>query len=184
MPGDDQNTLPRPPPSFKLPTFTPTQAEIWVTIHNITDNHRKMLEIRMALTQEVCARIAQITTGHTNNDYVKLTTYLRKYDTRTDVQKLRAMVAKRPMGDKTPTEHLHALRLEFVTKPETLPLLKRIFEDRLAPHIAALIASENIMDIDTYADWASELYVLYKPVTQTTVAKIATPEVHSAIRNP
>ena len=36
---------PCPTPSFKLPIFTPTEAEIWVamvedafTVHNITDN--------------------------------------------------------------------------------------------------------------------------------------------------
>ena len=80
-------------------------------VHGITNNRRKMLEIRMALTQEVHALTAHLTTGHTDADYVKLTTYLRKYGTRTEVQKLRAMVAKRPIGDKTPTEHLHALRL-------------------------------------------------------------------------
>ena len=64
------------------------QAEIWVTmvedaftVHNVTDNRRKMLEIRMALTQEVRALTAHLTTGHTDNDYLKLTTYLRKYGT-------------------------------------------------------------------------------------------------------
>ena len=81
-------------------------VEVAFTVHNITDNCRKMLEIRMVLTQEVRALTAHLTTGDTNNDYLKLTTYLHKYGTRTDVQKLRAMVAKRPMGDKIPTEHL------------------------------------------------------------------------------
>ena len=76
-----------------------------------------MLEIRMALTQEVRALTAHLTTGHTNDDYKKLTTYLHKYSTCTDMQKLRAMVAKGPIGDKTPMEHRHALRLEFGTKP-------------------------------------------------------------------
>ena len=147
-------------------------------VHNITDNRRKMLEIRTALTQEVRALTAHLTTGHSDMDYEKLTTYLRKYGTRTDVQKLRAMVAKRPIGDKTPTEHLHALRLEFGTKPEALNLLRRIFEDSLAPHIAALLASEKLLDIDTYADRANELYILDEPNAQTTIAKIiATSEV-------
>ena len=91
-----------------------------------------------------------------------------------DVQKLRAMVAKRPIGDKIPTEHLHALCLEFGTKPETLTLLRRIFEDSLAPHIAALLASEKLIDIYSYADRANELYVLYEPNTASTVATIAT----------
>ena len=123
----------------------PTQAKIWVTmaedafdVHNITDNRKRMLEIRMALTQEVRALTAHLTMGHSNEDFKKFTIYLKKYGTRTDVQKLRAMVAKRPIGDKTPTEHLHALRLEFGTKPYTLALLRRIFEDSLSPHIAAL----------------------------------------------
>ena len=86
------------------------------------------------------------------------------------------MVAKRLIGDKTPTEHLHALRLEFGTKPETLPLLKHIFEDSLAPHIAALLATDNLTDTDSYADRASKLYILYEPIT-SKVAKIATFEV-------
>ena len=131
----------------------------------------------MALTQEVQALTAHLTTGHTDNDYLKLTTYLRKYGTCTDLQKLRAMVAKRTMGDKTPTEHLHALHLEFGTKPETLRLLKRIFEDSLAPHIAALLASDTITDIDTYTDRATELYILCEPNSTNTIAKIATSEV-------
>ena len=105
---------PHPPPSFKLPLFTPTEAEIWVNmvedtfmVYNITDNRSKMLEIRMALTQEVHALMAQLTTGHSDDAYQKLTTYLRKYGTSTDMQKLRrVMVAKRPFWDKTPTEHL------------------------------------------------------------------------------
>ena len=184
MPGKDQDAPPRPLPSFKLPLFTPTQAEIWVTmvedtfaIHKITDNRRKMLEIHMALTQEVRALTAHLTMGHTDNDYERLTTYLHKYGTCTDVQKLRAMVARRPIRDKIPTEHLHALHLEFGTKPETLTLLRRIFEDSLAPHIAALLASKKLDDIDTYADRANELYVLYEPNTATTVAKIASSEI-------
>ena len=86
------------------------------------------------------------------------------------------MVAKRPIVDRTPTEHLHALRLEFGTKPETLPLLRRIFEDSLAPHITALLASENITDIDTYADKANEKYILYEPNNPITIAKITTSE--------
>ena len=56
--------------SFKLPIFTPTQAEIWVNmaenafdVHNITDNRHKMLEIQMALTQEVHALTAHLATG-------------------------------------------------------------------------------------------------------------------------
>ena len=152
-------------------------AEEAFAVHKITDNRRKMLELRMALTQEVRALTAYLTAGYTDADYDKLATYLRKYGTRTDVQKLRAMVAKRPIGDKTPSEHLQALRIEFGTKPDTLPLLKRIFEDSLAPHIAALISSENITDIDSYADRANELYILYEPTANTTIAKIATSEV-------
>ena len=152
-------------------------AEEPFAVHNITDNRRKMLEIRMALSQEVRALTAHLATGFTNDEYKKLTTFLSKYGTHTEVQKLRTMVAKRPIGDKTPTEHVHALCLEFETKPETLPLLKRIFEDSLAPHIAALLSSENITDIDTNADRASELYVLYEPVADTTVAKVAISEV-------
>ena len=116
----------------------PTQAEIWVamaedafSVRNITDSRRKMLEIRMALTQEVPALTAHLTTGHSDECFQKLTTYLKNYGTRTDVQKLRAMVAKRPIGDKVSTEHLHALRLEFGTKPKTLTVLRRIFEDSL-----------------------------------------------------
>ena len=83
------------------------------------------------------------------------------------------MVAKRLFGDKTPTELLHALCLEFRTERKTLPLLKRIFEDSPAPHITT---PENITDVDTYTNRASELYILYEPNTPTTVAKIATSE--------
>ena len=71
-------------------------------VYNITDNRHKMFEIRMALTQEVRALTAHLTVGHTNQDYAKLTAYLRNYGSLTDVQKLRSMVAKRPIGDKTP----------------------------------------------------------------------------------
>ena len=124
------------------------------TVHNLTDNRRKMLEVRMALTQEVRSLTAHLTTGYSNDDYNKLTTYLRKYGTRTDVQKLRAMVAKRPIGDKTPTEYLHTLRHEFGMEPETLATLWRIFEDSLSPHIAALLASEKLLDTNTYSDRA------------------------------
>ena len=41
------------------------------TVHGITHNRRKMLEIRMALTQEVRALTAHLTTGHTEDDYKK-----------------------------------------------------------------------------------------------------------------
>ena len=162
MSDNEQPPPRRPASSFKLPIFTPTQAEIWVAmaedafgVHNITNNRRKMLEIHMALTQEVRALTAHLATGHSNADFEKLTTYLRKYGARTDVQKLRAMVAKRPFGDKTPTEHLQALRVEFGTKPETLNLLICIFGDSLAPQIAALLASEKLVDIDSYPDRAN-----------------------------
>lgn len=123
------------------------------------------------------ALTAHLTTGHSDEDYEKLTTYLCKYGTSTDVQKLMDMVAKRPIRDKTPTEHLHALRLEFRTKPETLTPLRRIFQDSLAPHIAAILTSEKLADIDRYADRASELHVLYEPNAQTTIAKIETSEI-------
>ena len=86
------------------------------------------------------------------------------------------MVAKRLIGDKIPTEHLQALRFKFLTKPETLTLLRRIFEDSLAPHITARLASEKLIDIDTYANSPNESYVLYRPNTASTVATIATSE--------
>ena len=113
-------------------------------VHGITDNQHKMLEIRMALPQEELALTAHLPTGHTVQDYEKLTTYLPKYGSRSDVQKLRAIVARRPIGDKSQTEHLHALRLKFGTKPKTLTLLRHIFKDSLASHIAALLASEKL----------------------------------------
>ena len=68
-------------------------------VHNITDNRHKMLEIQMALTQEVCALTAHLAMGQTDDDFDRFTTYLRKYGARTDVQKLRAMVAKWPIED-------------------------------------------------------------------------------------
>ena len=187
MPDDEHPPPPHPTSSFKLPIFTPTQTEIWVniaenvfTVHNITDNGRKMLEIQIAITQEVHALTVHLAMGQTDTDYNRFTMYLRKYGTRTDVQKPTAMVAKRPIGDKIPTEHLHALRLEFGTKPETLTLLRRIFEDSLAPHITALLASEKLVDIDSYIDRADELYVLYAPNTASTVATVATSELSFA----
>ena len=105
----------------------------------------------MALTLEVCALMAHLTMGYcySDEDFQRLATYLRKYGTPTEVQKLRAMVAKRPIGDKTPTEHLQVLSIKFGTKPKTLTLLRRIVEDSLAPHIAALLASEKLVDIDS-----------------------------------
>ena len=90
--------------------------------------------------------------------------------------KIKSHGGQKAHGDKTPTEHLHALHLEFGTKPETLPLLKRIFEDSLAPHIAALLASETITDIDTYADRATKLCILYEPNSSNIIDKIATSE--------
>ena len=90
------------------------------------------------------------------------------------------MVAKRPIGDKIPTEHLYAVRLEFGTKPETLSLLQHIFEGSLVPHITALLASEKLVDIYFYADRADELYVLYAPNTARTVATVATSELSFA----
>ena len=151
-------------------------AENVFTVHNITDNGCKMLEIQIAITQELRALTAHLAMGQTDTAFNRFTMYLRKYGTRMDVQKLMAMVAKRPIGDKIPMEHLHALRLEFGTKPETLTLLRCIFEDSLAPHIAALLASEKLVDIDSYIDRADELYVLYAPNTASTVATVATSE--------
>ena len=49
------------------------------TVHNITDNRRKMLEIQMALTQEVCVLTAHLAMGQTDTDYNRFTMYLRKY---------------------------------------------------------------------------------------------------------
>ena len=155
---------------FKIPTFTPTQSEIWVdmvqdafTIHGITDEKRKMLEIRMALTQELRALTAHITAEGVPDAYIKLVTYLKKYGARTEVEKMRAMVSKRPIGDRTPVAHLQALRVEFGGTPQTEPILLRIFEDSLSPSIASLLAAERISDIDAYAERAAELYILYQP---------------------
>ena len=75
---------------------------------------------------------------------------------------MRVMVAKRRIGDKIPTEHLHSLRLEFESKLEILPILKSTFEDSLSPHIPSLLAAEHIDDIDAYADRARELYIIYE----------------------
>lgn len=63
-------------------------------------------------------------------------------------------MAKQPMGDKTLTEHIHAMRLEFGTK-------QHIFEDSLEPHITTFIAGEHIDDIDGNVDRVTELYILY-----------------------
>ena len=113
--------------SFKLPNFNPTKSEIWVmmaedafAIHKITNEQRKMLGIRIALTQELRALTAHQWTPNTADTYNKLVSYLRKYGARSDVHKVRAIVAKRPIGDKTPTEHIHSQRLEFGSKPEIL----------------------------------------------------------------
>ena len=171
--------------SFKLPTFPPTQEEIWVTmafaIHKITNQQRKMLEIRIALTEELRALTAHLWTPTTADPYNKLVSYLRKYGARSDVQKMRAMVAKRPIGDKTPTEHLHSLLLEFGSKSEILPILRRIFEDSLAPHIASLLAAEHIDDIDNYANRACELYILYEQTFETRIAAMEPAKISTTV---
>ena len=64
-------------------------------------------------------------------------------------------------------------------KSEIFPLLRRIFEGSLTPHIAALLASEKVTDIDSYADRASELNVMYEPNAATAVAQGATSEITS-----
>ena len=148
-------------------------AEDEFTIHKITDEQRKMLEIRIALTQQLRALTAHLYDSSTVTDaYNKLVDYLRKYRARSDVEEMRAMVAKRTIGDKTITEHLHALRLQFGTKPATLPILRRIFEDSLAPTVAFLLSAERINVIDSYADCANELYILCEPFKRSAIAAI------------
>ena len=72
--------------SFKLPTFTPTQAEIWVmmaeddfAMHKITNEQRKKLEIRIAQIQELRALTPHLWKPNTADPYNKLVSYLRKY---------------------------------------------------------------------------------------------------------
>ena len=158
--------------SFKLTPFTPQQAAYWVglaerafTLHGITCERRKMLEITIALNQELRALTQHIAEDDTASAYLRLLAYLRRYGAKSQVEQDRAMLASRPLGDKRPSEHLHSLRVEFGTRPDRLPLLRRIFEDSLHPSIAALLAVENIADIDEYADKADELYRLYPPAT-------------------
>ena len=155
--------------SFKIPTFTPLQAEIWVdmvvdafVIHGITDKKRRMVEIRMALTQELRALTAHYHTPGVLDAYDKLVAYLRKYGVKMEVEEMRAMVAKCPMGTSTPTAHLQALKIEFGTAAESMHMLRRIFKDSLSPNIASLLAAERITDIDAYAERADELYILYQ----------------------
>ena len=86
-----------------------------------------MLKIRIALTQELQALTAHRWTPNTADPNNKRVSYLRKCGARSDVEKMRAMGAKRPIGDKTTTEHLHSLRLEFGSKPETLSKYLDVF---------------------------------------------------------
>ena len=78
----------------------------------------------MALSQEVRALSAHLTTAYTNDNYKKLTDFLRKYGTKTDVQKMRAMVAKRPIGDKTPNGAFACITNRIRDKPSDLASAK------------------------------------------------------------
>ena len=83
------------------------------------------------------------------------------------------MVVSRPFGDRKPSEHLHALRLEFGEYPNNTSLLRRIFEDSLHTNIATLLAVEHIVDIDALAARADELYVTYPPTAVNLAQQVA-----------
>ena len=155
---------------LRLPLFTPNQADIWVDmvedsflIHGIKDLKRRMLEIRMALTPELRSLTAHMTSQPTNNSYIKLMSYLRRYNSRNEIQKTRALIVKRPIGKSTPSMHLHALREEFGDGDGIQPLLRQMLQDSLPRNIAPLLDTEHIYDLDDYAERADQLYIMYPP---------------------
>ena len=140
--------------SFKFTPFTPNHAASWVNIaertftaHGIVDENRKMLEIVIALNEELRSLTDHITENSIQGSYQKLIAYLRGYRARSQIERERAMVVSRPIGDRKPSEHLHALRLEFGIYPNNTSLLRRIFEDSLHTNIATLFSVEHIADI-------------------------------------
>ena len=155
---------------LRLPVFTPNQADIWVDmvedsflIHRIEDIRRRMLEIRMALTPELRSLTAHMTSQPTNNSYIKLISYLRRYNARSEIQKTRALIVKRPIGKKMPTIHLQALREEFGNEDNIQTLLRQMLQDSLPRNIAPLLDTEHIYDLDDYAERADQLYIMYPP---------------------
>ena len=82
------------------------------------------MKVRIAITQELRAQTAHFCNATTADAYNKMINYQRKYGALPDILKMRAMVTKLPIGDKSHTEHLHALRLEFGTKPDTVSILR------------------------------------------------------------
>lgn len=71
-----------------------------------------MLEIIIALNKELRSLTDNITENPIPGSYLLLTTYLRGYRAKSQIERERAMVVSRHIGDRKPLEHLYALRLE------------------------------------------------------------------------
>ena len=122
-----------------------------------------MLEIRIVLTPELRSLTAHMTSQPTNNSYIHLVNYLRRYNSKSEIQKTRALIVKRPIGKSTPSMHLHALREEFGDGDGIQPLLRQMLQDSLPRNIAPLLDTEHIYDLDDYAERADQLYIMYPP---------------------
>ena len=80
-----------------------------------------------------------MTSQPTNNSYIRLMNYLRRYNARSEIQKTRALTVKQPIGINTPTMHLHALREEFRNGESIQPLRRQMLQDSFPHNIVPLL---------------------------------------------
>lgn len=185
--------MPTPPPSparaavaavsVKLPTFWPTDPEVWFVqveaqfnTKGITAEKTRFEYVISSLSPEVAMEVRDLLLKPpTEEPYTTLKAQLIKRTADSEQRKLQQLISGEELGDRKPTQLLRRMQQllgDKLNTPDANSFLKELFLQRLPSNVRMVLASADpTMGLDRLADMADKVMEVATP----TVAAISDP---------
>lgn len=154
------NTKPR---NFQLRVFEEADVELWFQLteitfqaHNIQEEYIKYAALTQALTPAVCSEMrTNLMSPDPVNPYTKLKEEILNRLTISAEKKIKQLLGKQEMGDRTPTSflrHLRSLSAGGVPSETEEQIIKSVFLNNLPSKTKLMLKTiEPLMDVDKLA---------------------------------
>ena len=169
----DTENMAMAPLTFVLPPYQAGAETSWLKViehafrtYQVTNEDRKIHHLLSALPAEIQGLCTHLLDPSVDDRYAKLLEIISSQNKITDSQRLKQLIGKEPIGDRTPTQFLHHLRkLQGEDGDANSSLLRTIFLEALSPQTQLILAPVTFSTLDAAATAADRIYETLRHTT-------------------
>ena len=187
----DTTSDPRPSATFRLPAFSPEEADLWLVqvdcafdVAGITDNATKFKLLVANLPVHVASQVRDVVTA-TTPSFADLVTALRTRLAQSRASRLETLLRDQHLGDLRPTQLLRNMQHALGGSQDETGLLRTLFLQRLPQTTrAALALLPEDTGLDDLAGAADRFQEASQSAVVAATVPAAAPEPKCSCRSP